>query len=248
MRDSVPALTRVIAAMRADVLCVQEAPRLRRSRRGALAAAAGLRVATPGRVGGVAVFTGPRVRVLHAESHALRLFLGLERRGLALAVVDVAGARLAVGSLHLDLHDSARVHHAAEAVALMERAAGRFGATIVLGGDINEQAHQPAWRLLAGRLADCHAVAARERQGDRAPQGERRGERERRGDGAEIAPERPADEGLTFTSARPAVRIDGVFAAREAHVVSCGGVDASSADLAGASDHLPVVAELRIGH
>ncbi|WP_433441733.1 endonuclease/exonuclease/phosphatase family protein [Nonomuraea sp. CA-141351] len=217
MRDSVPALTRVINAMRADVLCVQEAPRLRKSRRTALAAAAGLRVATPGRVGGVAVFTGPRVRVLHAESHALRVFLGLERRGLALAVVEVDGARLAVGSLHLDLNDPARMHHAAEAVALMEQAAGRFGATIVLGGDLNEQAHQPAWRFLAARLADCYAVA-------------------------------PKGDGLTFTAARPALRIDGVFAARDARVTSCGGVDAPIADLAGASDHLPVIAELRVGH
>ncbi|MER6001708.1 endonuclease/exonuclease/phosphatase family protein [Nonomuraea angiospora] len=214
-----PALTRVIAAMRADVLCLQEAPKVVRwrARRGALAAAAGLRVATPGRVGGVAVLAGPRVAVLHAESRALRGFLGLERRALALAVVEIEGVRLAVGSLHLDLNGPARVHHAAEAVALMERAATRFGATIVLGGDINEQAHQPAWRYLAGRLADCHAVA-------------------------------PKGDGLTFTAARPSVRIDGVFAAREARVVSCGGVDAPIADLAGASDHLPVVAELRVGH
>ncbi|GAA3208949.1 endonuclease/exonuclease/phosphatase family protein [Nonomuraea helvata] len=217
MRDSVPALTRVITALRADVLCVQEAPRLRKSRRAALAAGAGLRVATPGRVGGVAVFAGPRVRVLHAESHALRVFLGLERRALALAVLEVDGARLAVGSLHLDLNGPARVHHAAEAVALMERAAGRFGATIVLGGDLNEQAYQPAWRFLAARLADCYAVA-------------------------------PEGDGLTFTAARPALRIDGVFAARDARVVSCGGADAPITDLAGASDHLPVIAELRVGH
>jgi endonuclease/exonuclease/phosphatase family metal-dependent hydrolase len=219
MRDSVPALTRVITAMRADVLCVQEAPRFGRwrARRRALAAAAGLRVATPGRLGGVAVLTGPRVRVLRAESHALRVFLGLELRGLAVAVIEAEGARLAVGSLHLDLNDPARVHHAAEAVALMERAAAPYGATIVLGGDLNEQPHQPAWRFLAGRLADCYAVA-------------------------------PKGDGPTFPAAGPAVRIDGVFAAREARVVSCGGVDAGIADLAGASDHLPVVAELRVGH
>jgi endonuclease/exonuclease/phosphatase family metal-dependent hydrolase len=219
LRDSVPALTRVIAAMRADVLCVQEAPRFYRwrARRRALAAAAGLRLVTPGRRGGVAVLAGPRVRVLRAESHALRIFLGLETRGLAVAVVEAEGARLAVGSLHLDLNDPARLHHAAEAVALMERAAAPYGASIVLAGDVNEQAHQPAWRYLAGRLADCYAVA-------------------------------PEGDGPTFPAARPGVRIDGVFAARDAQVVSCGGVEAVRADLAGASDHLPVVAELRVGH
>ncbi|MFG1701740.1 endonuclease/exonuclease/phosphatase family protein [Nonomuraea sp. M3C6] len=218
MRDSVPALTRVITAMRADVLCVQEAPRFVRwrARRRALAAAAGLRVATNGRVGGVAVFIGPRVTVRRAESHALRVFFGLEARGLAVAVVEAEGVRLAIGSLHLDLNDPARVHHAAEAMAIMERAATRFGATIVLGGDLNEQAHQPAWRYLSGRLADCYAAE-------------------------------PKGDGLTFTARNPSARIDGVFAAPEAHVVSCGGVDAPITDLAAASDHLPVVAELRVG-
>ncbi|MEV0384443.1 endonuclease/exonuclease/phosphatase family protein [Nonomuraea sp. NPDC050643] len=219
LRDSVPALTRVVTALRADVLCVQEAPRFLRwrARRRALAAETGLRLATPGRVGGVAVYAGERARVLHAEAHALRSFAGLERRGLAVAVVEAEGARLAVGSLHLDLNGPARMHHTAEAVALMEGVAARFGAVIVLGADVNEQAHQPAWRFLAGRLADCHAVA-------------------------------PKGNGLTFPAASPAVRIDAVFAAREARVVSCGGADVPIADLAGASDHLPVIAELRLGH
>lgn len=219
LRDSVPALGRVIAAARADVLCVQEAPRFGRwrARRAMLAGAAGLAVATPGRLGGVAVLVGRRVRVLHAASHPLRSFLGLERRVLAVAVVQAEGARLAVGSLHLDLNGPARMHHAAEAVALMERAAARHDAAIVLAGDVNEQPHQPAWRYLAGRLADCHAAA-------------------------------PEGDGLTYPATRPSVRIDGVFAARGTHVVRCGGVDAARPDLTGASDHLPVVAELRVGH
>ncbi|GAA4945024.1 endonuclease/exonuclease/phosphatase family metal-dependent hydrolase [Nonomuraea thailandensis] len=219
LRDSLPALTRVMAAARADVLCVQEAPRFGRwrARRAALAAAAGLAVATPDRAGGVAVLVGRRARVLHAESHRLRAFLGLERRALAVAVVQAEGARLAVGSLHLDLSDPARMHHAAEAVALMEGVAARHGAVVLLAGDVNEHPHRPAWRYLAGRLADCHAAA-------------------------------PEGDGLTFPAARPSARIDGVFAARGTHVVSCGGVDASIADLTGASDHLPVVAELRVGH
>ncbi|MFC4007699.1 endonuclease/exonuclease/phosphatase family protein [Nonomuraea purpurea] len=213
-----PALVRVITALRADVLCLQEAPRSYgwRARRARLAASAGLRVATPGRRGGVAVFTAPRVGVLHAEHHVLRPFLALERRALAIAVVEAEGRRLAVGSLHLDLHEPARLHHAAEAMALIEGVARRFRATAVLGGDINEQPHQPAWRFLAGRLTDCHAAA-------------------------------PMGDGLTFPARRPAARIDGVFAAREARVVSCGGVDAPMADLTEASDHLPVVAELRVG-
>jgi endonuclease/exonuclease/phosphatase family metal-dependent hydrolase len=153
LRDDVAALTRVIAALHADVLCVQEALRFGRwrARRAALAASAGLTVATHGRVGGVAVLTGPRVRVLHAEHHALRAFRGLERRALAVAVVepvrgDGGGARLAVGSFHLDLDQTARTCHVAEITALMEDVAARHGASIVLGGDLNEQDHQPAPR------------------------------------------------------------------------------------------------------
>ncbi|MEV4365573.1 endonuclease/exonuclease/phosphatase family protein [Nonomuraea sp. NPDC049637] len=218
MRDDVPALRRVLAAMRADLVCVQEAPRFARwrARRRALAEAGGLRVATPGRAGGVCVLAGPRARVLEARLHRLKAFPGLERRVLAVAVVEIGGARLAVGSLHLDLHLAARLRHAGEAMSLMERAAAAHDAAVVVGADVNERGHQPAWRFLAARLSDCHAVA-------------------------------PAGDGLTFPAARPAERIDAVFAAREACVLSCGGVAAGNADLAGASDHLPVLAELQVG-
>jgi endonuclease/exonuclease/phosphatase family metal-dependent hydrolase len=218
MRDNVAALRRVVSAMRTDVLCVQEAPRFVRwrSRRKALAEAAGLRVATPGRAGGVAVLAGPRARVLHGRLHRLKAFAGLERRVLAVAVVEVEDVRLAVGSLHLDLHGPARVRHAAEAMTVLDHTATGYGAAIVLGGDINEGPDLPAWRYLAARLTDCYAAA-------------------------------PEGDGLTFTAGRPAERIDAVFAARGARVVSCGGVRAANADLAGASDHLPVLAELHVG-
>ncbi|SEG84693.1 Metal-dependent hydrolase, endonuclease/exonuclease/phosphatase family [Nonomuraea solani] len=219
LRDSVPALTRVVTAMRADALCVQEAPGFLRwrARRRALGAATGLRQATQDRAGGTAVYVGKRARVLHAGTHALRAFAGLERRFLAVAVVAAGDARLAVGSLHLDLNGSARAHHAAEAMAIMEDVAAAYEAVIVLGADVNEREDRPAWRFLAGRAADCYAVA-------------------------------PKGDGLTFPSRSPSARIDGVFAEREARVVSCGGADASIADLAAASDHLPVVAELRVEH
>lgn len=236
LRDDVAALARVIAGLRADVLCVQEALRFGRwrARRAALAARAGLAVATHGRVGGVAVLTGPRVRVLHAEHHALRAFRGLERRALAVAVVEPVrhqggggggdaavrseggGARLAVGSFHLDLDQAARTYHAAEITAIMEDVAARHGASVVLGGDVNEQDHQPAWRHLAARLADCHAEA-------------------------------PAGGGPTFPAHGPHLRIDAVFAARDTPVVSCA-VPATGSDAVRASDHFPVVAELRVGH
>ncbi|MET7462298.1 endonuclease/exonuclease/phosphatase family protein [Nonomuraea sp. NPDC005501] len=218
MKDSVPALTRVIGALRADLLCVQEAPRLLgwRSRREALAGSCGLRVVAGRRLGGVAVFAAPRVRLIDAESHVLRIFAGLEARGLAIAVVEVEGARLAVGSTHLDLNGAARLRHVTEAMALLEAAAARFGAAPVLCGDFNERDHQPAWRYAATRLTDCYPAA-------------------------------PRGDGPTFTARHPQARIDAVFASPDLRVHACGGAEAAPADLAAASDHLPVVAELESG-
>ncbi|MCG5212262.1 endonuclease/exonuclease/phosphatase family protein [Streptosporangium soli] len=215
MYDDVPALTRVIRALRADVLCLQEAPRRSfwRRRRGGLALATGMTVAAGRRRGGMAVFTGPGVRILHAEHHLLSFDPGLERRATALAVVEAGGLRLAVASVHLDLNAAARVRHAAEAVALLEAAAARYGAAIVLAGDINERADGDAFRHLSDRLTDCYASA-------------------------------PRGDGLTFSARRPGARIDAVFAGHGVSVESCGGADADPADLAAATDHLPVVAEL----
>ena len=218
LKDSVPALVRVITAMRADLVCVQEAPRWLtwRSGRRELAARCGLRVAAGRGLGGVAVLAGPRARVLHAETHVLRVFAGLEVRRLAVAVVEIDRERLAVGSLHLGLDIAARLRHVTEAMGRLRAVAARFGARIVLGGDLNEHAHQPSWRYLAAQLTDCYAAA-------------------------------PSGDGLTFPARRPQHRIDAVFATRGTPVVSCGRVTASSSDLTEATDHLPVLAELRLG-
>ncbi|WP_433510045.1 endonuclease/exonuclease/phosphatase family protein [Nonomuraea sp. CA-143628] len=217
LRDSVPALVRVIESMRADILCLQEVPRFLnwRGRRRELAEACGLRVVAGGRLGGVAVFARPGIEVLAAEHHRLKVFVGLEVRGLAVAVLRVEGVPLAVGSIHLDLHGAARLRHAYEAMTLMERTAAAYGAAIVIGGDLNEQETEPTWRYLAGRLTDCRAAA-------------------------------PRGDGLTFPARRPRERIDAVFAAPELAVVSCGGAEAAEADLAAATDHLPVLAELLV--
>ncbi|WP_344977658.1 endonuclease/exonuclease/phosphatase family protein [Streptosporangium fragile] len=215
MRDDVAALGRVVAALRADVLCVQEAPRFLcwRRRRGRLAAFGGLTVAAGRRRGGVAVLAGPGVKVLHGEGHLLESFFGLERRAIAIAVVEAGGRRVAVGSIHLDLDETARRCHAAEALALLQATADRFGALPVLAGDINEQSDRPSWQHLTERLTDCYPVS-------------------------------PRGDGFTFPARGPHKRIDAIFAMPGLPVISCGGVDADPADLAAATDHLPVVADL----
>lgn len=163
MYDDNAALARVIRAMAVDVLCVQEAPRLLswRRRRAELAAAAGLRLVTGRRWGGVAVLAAPGTRVVHAESHLLRPFAGLERRGVAIAVAECGGTRITVASVHLDLVAAARLCHAIEIIGLAEDVAGRFGAPLVVAGDVNEQADGAAYRYLTLRLADCYPLAPR---------------------------------------------------------------------------------------
>lgn len=215
MKDDVAALGRVITVLRADVLCVQEAPRFLRwrHRRGLLAASGGLTVAAGRRRGGVAVLVGRDVRLLHGEGHLLTCFPGLERRAIAIAVVEAGGHRTAVGSIHLDLDGAARLHHAGEALALLRAVADRFGALPVLAGDINEHSHEPTWCHLAGHLTDCY-------------------------------PASPRGDGLTFPARGARGRIDAIFAAERFPVISCGGAEADPADLRAATDHLPVVVEL----
>lgn len=175
-------------------------------------------VAAGGRVGGVAVFTGPAVRLLHGSGHRLRWFAGLEWRAIAIAVVEKDRVRYAVCSAHLDLVAGARLRHVTEIVPILERTARRYGALPVLAGDINEQPGEPAWRYLAGRYADCFP--------------------RQNASGASA-------DGATFPSRAPDRRIDAVFADPGLSVVSCGCPGVPLGDLRAASDHRPVVVELR---
>ncbi|GII76079.1 hypothetical protein Sru01_10610 [Sphaerisporangium rufum] len=161
MYDDTAALARVITTMAPDLLCVQEAPRFTgwRGARERLARSAGLRPVTGRRLGGVAVLAGPRTRVIHAESHPLRAFTGLERRAVAIAVAEHAGTRLTVASVHLDLHAGARLCHAGEIMGLAGAVADRFGAPLVVAGDVNERPGGPVWGYLTRGLADCYLIA-----------------------------------------------------------------------------------------
>ncbi|WP_310740634.1 endonuclease/exonuclease/phosphatase family protein [Microbispora sp. H10885] len=238
LKDDRRALARVIRALRPDVLCLQEVPRLPARRHGrpvfsravpvslaALARAAGLSVAAGGRLNGTAVLTSPAVRLLRGEGRRLRWFTGLERRAVAVAVVEKGRDRYAVCSVHLDLLAGARLSHAAEIVPILEGAAREFGAAPVLAGDLNEPPGAPVWRFLAARYADCFAAAA---GGSRTATG-------------------AAPGGGTFPARDPRMRIDAVFAGPGLTVLSCGGADVPSGDLAAASDHRPVVAEIASG-
>ncbi|WP_131743100.1 endonuclease/exonuclease/phosphatase family protein [Actinomadura roseirufa] len=221
LRDDPAAVARVVRAIRPDVLCLQEVPRFRgwRARRRALAADCGMTVAAGRRACGLAVLAAPGVRPVRREFHLLSRAPGLHRRGLAVAVLDLAGGRrLIAASTHLDLVEGPRLRHTGEILDLLDRARRRYGAPVVLAGDINEEPGGPSWALLAGRFQDGYAVAP---------------------DGGE----------LTFPARGPNRRIDGVFADAGIGVAGCGvpgGDAAPEADYVLATDHLPLRADLRL--
>ncbi len=164
----------------------------------------GLEQVCSARFSGVAILVRPGIRVPHVEHHRLRWFPGLERRSMALAVVEAEGLRLAVASFHLDLHAGARLAHAVEIVRRVETVAARFDAVPVVAGDLNELPGAAAWKHLGSRYAE-------------------------RG------------EGGTFAGKR----IDAIFTGAGLEALARGVAGASEDDLAEASDHRPVVADLR---
>ena len=106
MRDDTDALARVITACAPDLVLVQEAPRFFRWRKklARLAGAADLvTLSGGGTAAGPALLCSLRVTVERTEDVLLPLTPGQHRRGLATAVVRVAGVRLGVISCHLSL-------------------------------------------------------------------------------------------------------------------------------------------------
>ncbi|MFJ7154731.1 endonuclease/exonuclease/phosphatase family protein [Streptomyces sp. NPDC101118] len=219
MRDDEDALARVIRACAPDLVFVQEAPRFFRWRKHAARLAAKTDLVV---LGGGATAAGPlllcslRAFVERAEDVLLPLTPGTHRRGFATAVVRFGGARVGVVSAHLSLH---REERQAQAGLLLDRLRELDVPYAVAAGDLNEGPEGSAFGLLAAELQDCRAV-------------------------------RPWGAEATFPAGRPERRIDAVFASKGVEVLGCGvpvglpGV--SAADLAGATDHLPVLAALRL--
>ncbi|WP_181791128.1 endonuclease/exonuclease/phosphatase family protein [Streptomyces phytophilus] len=219
MRDDTAALARVIRACTPDVVCIQEAPRFFRWRKKAarLARATGLLYVTGGATtAGPMLLAGLRAHVERTDEKLLPRTPGLHQRGLATAVLRFGGARVAVVSTHLSLARAERYEQAGLLLAHV-RALGE--PHVVVAGDLNERPKGPAFRRLADELQDGWAVS---------PWGGRR----------------------TSTALDPRKRIDAVLATGAVEVLGCGvpaglpGV--SPADLRDATDHLPVLAALRI--
>ncbi|MEU3775239.1 endonuclease/exonuclease/phosphatase family protein [Streptomyces sp. NPDC032472] len=219
MRDDEEALARVIRACAPDLVLVQEAPRFFRWRKHAarLAAKSDLVVLSGGATAaGPLLLCSLRAFVERTEDVLLPLTPGLHRRGFATAVVRFGGVRVAVVSVHLSLDRAERL---AQAEQLLARVGEADAPYTIVAGDINETPDGPAFRLLAGALQDCRTVA-------------------------------PWGGEHTFVRSGPPRRIDAIFASAGVEVLGCGvpqGLDGiTPADLAAATDHLPVLSTLRL--
>jgi endonuclease/exonuclease/phosphatase family metal-dependent hydrolase len=219
MRDDRAALARVIRAGAPDLVCVQEAPRFFRWRKHAarLAHACELMYVTGGATAsGPMILSSLRVHVERAEDVLLPRTPGLHQRGFATAVIRIGKARLGVLSCHLSMDAVERYFQGG---LLLDRLASLGVPHAVAAGDLNDRPGGRTFHRLAADLQDGWAVK---------PWG---GEHTTR----------PGD---------PSQRIDAVFATPGVEVLGCGvprglaGV--READLRSATDHLPVLAALRV--
>jgi endonuclease/exonuclease/phosphatase family metal-dependent hydrolase len=219
MRDDTDALARVIGACAPDLVLIQEAPRFFRWRKklARLAAASGQMLLSGGATAsGPALLCSLRATVERTEDVLLPLTPGLHRRGFATAVVRFGGARLGVLSCHLSLQKDERYEQGG---LLLDHLAALGTPYAVAGGDLNERPHGRTFERLAGTLQDGWASS-------------------------------PWGGEYTSTPAEPHQRIDAVFATPGVEFLGCGvpvglpGV--TEADLRAATDHLPVLAALRV--
>jgi endonuclease/exonuclease/phosphatase family metal-dependent hydrolase len=165
---------------------------------------------------GPALLCSLRATVERTEDVLLPLTPGLHRRGFATAVVRFGGARLGVLSCHLSLQKDERYEQGG---MLLERLAELGTPHAVAGGDLNERPNGRTFKRLATGLQDGWAT-------------------------------RPWGAEQTSTPADPHQRIDAIFATEGVEVLGCGvplglpGV--TETDLRAATDHLPVLAALKV--
>lgn len=157
LRDDADAVADVIRACSPDVVAVQEAPRFLRwrSKRAALARKSGLVVASAHRPGGLTVLVSLRVKVLDTSFALLPKTPKLHQRAVCAVLVELAGARWAVASVHLSLSDEERWQH----LQPLWDAVRRWDAPLVVAGDINEKPDGRVWKSLAAELQDAFVVA-----------------------------------------------------------------------------------------
>ena len=160
LRDDQAAVVRVIQALKADVVCIQEAPRFLFWRRRCrwLARESGLKIIGGGRSAAAnLLLAAPDVHVNQARDVLFTKDFGLHQRGVAMADVTARGARFVIAGTHLDGVEEPRLRHIDE----LHRALDAFALPNVpalVAGDINDQPGSVAWDRLTRRGIDAAAV------------------------------------------------------------------------------------------
>lgn len=162
LRDDARAVVRVLAALDADVVCVQEAPRFlfwrRRCRK--LATGCGLRVIAGGRDAAANLLLAKPAVVVH-RTHTVKFSKRrhLSLRGAVLADVTVCGTRIVVVGTHLDGVDEPRIQHIGELHQAMEQFMTP-GARFAIGADVNAEPGSPSWALLCQGAVDAASITS----------------------------------------------------------------------------------------
>lgn len=218
MRDDEAALARVIRACAPDLVLIQEAPRFFRWRKAAvrLATATGLVYVTGG-----ATTAGPMI-LTTLRAHVEQTADLLMPRTPGLHQRGFATAVLRFGTARLAAVSTHLSLDPAErytqAGLVLDQVAAMNHPHVVLGGDFNEPPDRPGFARIAARLQDGFATKPW---------------------GSEITNQRP-----------PYQRIDAVFTTPGVDILGCGvplglpGV--TEADLHAATDHMPVLAAVRV--
>ncbi|MGW0117477.1 endonuclease/exonuclease/phosphatase family protein [Streptomyces sp. NPDC003327] len=216
MRDDEDALVRVIRACAPDLVFVQEAPRFFRWRKHAARLAAASDLVV---LSGGATAAGPLLLCsLRATVERTEDVLLPLTPGLHRRGLATAVVRFAGARVGLvSCHLSLRpAERYAQAGMVLERVAALGTPYAIVAGDLNEQPGGPAFARLTGQLRDGWA-------------------------------ERPWGAEHTSTPADPHQRIDAILATPGVEFLGCGvPKDLDPADLRAATDHLPVLAAVRV--
>ncbi|MER8230550.1 endonuclease/exonuclease/phosphatase family protein [Streptomyces sp. NPDC094049] len=216
MRDDEDALARVIRACAPDLVLVQEAPRFFRWRKHAARLAAKSELVV---LSGGATAAGPLLLCsLRATVERTEDVLLPLTPGLHRRGLATAVVRFAGARVGVvSCHLSLRKDERyAQAGMVLDRVAALGTPYALVGGDLNERPDGPAFRRLAAGLTDGWEA-------------------------------RPWGGEFTSTPADPHQRIDAVLATPGVEFLGCGvppGLD--PADLRAATDHLPVLAAVRV--
>lgn len=216
LRDDEDALARVVRACAPDLVFVQEAPRFFRWRKHAARLAAKTDLVV---LGGGATAAGPLLLCsLRAFVERTEDVLLPLTPGLHRRGFATAVVRFGAARVGVvSAHLSLdATERAAQADLLLERVRALDTPHAIAAADVNETPGGPAFGRLSDTLQDCWTTA-------------------------------PWGGGNTFPSAAPSRRIDAVFASRSVEVLACGvPTGLPPQDLRTATDHLPVLAALRL--